>query len=82
MLSFAEEDTTEPEVPLDELITYYTLRHKFYHRSSDEATLTLLYRTRLIQQALQELDIAATTSLFIRFHKLSDTMLMPTEKET
>lgn len=56
MLSFAEEVPTAPDVPLDDLITYYTLRHKFYHRSSDEATLRLLCRTRLIQQALQELD--------------------------
>lgn len=56
MLSFAEEVPTAPEVPLDDLITYYTLRHKFYHRSSDEATLRLLCRTRLIQLALLELD--------------------------
>lgn len=56
MLSFAEEVPTAPEVPLDDLITYYTLRHKFYRRSSDEATLKLLCRTRLIQKALKDLD--------------------------
>ena len=62
MLSFAEEVPTAPEVPLDDLITYYTLRHKFYHRSSDEATLRLLCRTRLIQRALQELDTTTAAS--------------------
>lgn len=63
MLSFAGEVPTAPEVPLDDLITYYNLRHKFYHRSSDEETLRLLCRTRLIQQALQELDTTTATSL-------------------
>ena len=64
MLSFAEELPTAPVVPLNDLITYYTLRHKFYHRSSDETTLRLLVKTRLIQQALQELDTTTATSFF------------------
>ena len=62
MLSFAEEVPTAPEVSLDDLITYYTLRHKFYHRSSDEATLRLLCRTRLIQKALKDLDTTTAAS--------------------
>ncbi len=81
MITFAEEDPMAPEVPLDDLITYYTLRHKFYHQSSDEATIRLLCRTRLIQQALWELDTAGATALFLKFHKLPPTMLMSTEKE-
>ena len=70
MITFAEEEPEAPEVPLDDLITYYTLRHKFYHQSSDETTLDLLVKTSLIQQALLELDTAATTALFIKFHNL------------
>jgi len=64
MPSFEEEVPAVPEIQLDDLITYYTLRHRFYHRSSDEATLRLLCRTRLIQQALKELDTStAATNL-------------------
>ena len=81
MITFAEEDPMAPEVPLDDLITYYTLRHKFYHQSSDEATIRRLCLTRLIQQALYELDIIGTTSLFLRFHNLPATEIMSAEKE-
>ena len=81
LIALAEEDSTEPKVSLDDLIAYYTIRHKFYHQSSDEATLSLLVKTRLMQQALWELDIAGATALFIRFHKLSDAMLMFPEED-
>ncbi len=81
LLALDEDDPTAPKVSLDDLITYYTIRHKLYHQSSDEATLSLLVKTRLMQQALYELDIAAATASFIRFHKLSDTMLMSPKEE-
>jgi D-serine deaminase-like pyridoxal phosphate-dependent protein len=81
LIAFAEDDPTTPEVPLDDLITYYTIRHMFYHQSSDEATLRLLVKTHMMQQALWELDTAGATASFIRFHKLSDTMLISPEEE-
>jgi len=70
LIAFVDEDSTEPQVPLDDLIAYYTVRYKFYHQSSDAATLSLLVKTRLIQQALWELDTAGATALFMKFHNL------------